>query len=157
MKVGLIFRSKERNEFSIEALFECLKKYINVHYPTEDIYLPCGRYNKISFLRRNVKFAKSIDVDIYHITGEVNFIASVLPASKTILTVHDFVDLETMRGIKKLIRWLFWYYVPFRKVKYLACISQKTMDETVETFPFTKNKVVYIPNPVDDNYFYVVY
>lgn len=152
MKVGLIFRSKDRNEFSIEALFESLKKYINVYYPTEEIYLPLGRYNKISLLKKNVMFAKSIDVDIYHITGEVNFIASVLPARKTIITVHDFVDLEKKRGIIRLIRWIFWYYIPFRRVRFLACISQKTMNETIERFPFTKHKVVYIPNPVDDSY-----
>ena len=29
------------------------------------------------------------------------------------------------------------------------------MDETVERFPFTKNKVMYIPNPVDDSFVYV--
>lgn len=152
MKVALVFRSKERNEFSIEALFESLKKYIGEKLDTEDFFLPSGRYNRLPFLIRNYRFAKTINADIYHITGEVNFIAPAFPKSKTIITVHDYVDLETIKGLKGFIRWLFWCYIPFKRCKYIACISNKTLNETVERFPFTKDKVVYIPNPIDDSY-----
>lgn len=152
MKTALIFRSKERKEFSIETLFECLKSYINNTCEIHDYFLPHGRYNNIKALLSNVKYAKEIKADVYHITGEVNFIAVAFPKNQSIITVHDYVDIENMRGIKKMIRWLFWCYIPYRRCKYLACISHKTARETVEKFPFTKEKVVYIPNPIDDSY-----
>lgn len=152
MKVGLVFRSKERNEPSIEAFFSTLRKYIQEGFSTEDFFLPRGRYNRISCLLQNYRYAKKIEADVYHITGEVNFVASAFPKQKTIITVHDYVDLETMKGIKRFIRWLFWCYIPYKHCRFIACVSNKTLRETISQFPFTKEKAVYIPNSIDDTY-----
>lgn len=150
-KIAWVFRSKERNEFSIETLFACLKKYIG-NSEVQEYYLPHGRYNRVKFFRDDCEFAKKIKADIYHITGEVYFVTPFFPKNKVILTVHDCIDLETMRGLKKAVRWLFWYYIPFRHCKYIACISHKVCQEIEQRFPFTKGKVVYAPNPIDDSY-----
>jgi len=150
--VALVFRSKARKEYSIETLFACLENYLCREIQTEKYYLPCGHYNRPDLLVKNYLFARKIKSDLYHITGEVNFIAPAFPKDKTIITIHDFVDLETMHGIKKIIRWIFWYQIPFRHCKYLACISQKTLNETIRRFPFVRGKAVYIPNPIDDRY-----
>lgn len=149
--IAWVFRSKERNEFSIETLFACFKKYI-INAEIQEYYLPHGRYNNIKFLSNDCNYAKKIKADIYHITGEVYFITPFFPKEKVILTVHDCVDLESMKGIKKLIRWLFWYYIPFHHCKYIACISHKVCGEIEYRFPFTKNKIIYAPNPIDDSY-----
>lgn len=150
-KIAWIFRSKERNEFSIEALFGCLRKYIT-DSEIQDYYLPHGRYNQIKLLKDDCKYARKIRADIYHITGEVYFVTPFLKNKKVILTVHDCVDLEAMKGLKKVIRWLFWYYIPFHHCEYIACISHKVCKEIEQRFPFTKNKIVYAPNPIDDSY-----
>jgi len=151
-KVALIFRSKERKEFSIEALFEGMKKYFISYLKVEDCYLPHGRYNHLSMLISNYQFAKKIQADIYHISGEVYFVAPAFPKEKTVLTVHDCVDLENMHGIKKLFRWMFWYYIPFHHCKYIVCISHKVCEEIAQRFPYVKSKIIYAPNPVDDSY-----
>lgn len=155
MNIALIFRSKERQEFSIEILFECLKKHFNSKFRVIDYFLPCGRYNKVNLLLKNILFSKNIYADVYHITGEVNFVALALPKNKIIITVHDYVSLETMTGLKKIVYWLFWCYLPYKKSKSLVCVSMKTLNETIERFPFTKNKVRYIPNPLSDSYSYI--
>ena len=151
-KVALIFRSKKRNEFSIEALFNSMYQYLSNDYHVDNYYLPNGHYNKMSYIIENYRYAKRIDADIYHISGEVYFITPAFPKEKIILTVHDFVDLENMKGIKRMIRYIFWYYIPFHHCKYIACISHNTYRELESRFPFAKNKIIYSPNPISDKY-----
>lgn len=150
-KIAWIFRSKERNEFSIETLFNCFKNHVS-ESEIQEYYLPRGRYNRWTFLIENCKYAKSIKADIYHITGEVYFVTPFFPKDRTILTVHDCVDLDSTKGLKKIIRWLFWYYIPFHHCKYIACISHSVCEEIERRFPFVKDKIVYAPNPIDDAY-----
>ena len=153
MKVALIFRSKERNEFSIENVFEYIKKYLNNNkFVTIDWFLPRGRYNRVSYQLEDLKSVKRCKADIYHITGEVYFAGLVTPGNRTIITMHDYSNLDMHKGIAKFISWLFWDYIPLRKCRYVTCISQKIYDETIERFPFTKNKIFYVPDPVDDSY-----
>ena len=151
-KICLIFRSKKRNEFSIEALFNSLEVYFKKKYDIESLFLPSEHYNSISSLKNNLNAVKGISADIFHITGEVNFVCKKLPKEKSIITIHDFVDLEKMHGLKRMIRKIFWYKIPLKKCKYIVCVSRKTLNELNSFFPFTKNKSFYIPNPIDDSY-----
>lgn len=151
MKVSYIFRSKKRNEFSIENVFRIIEKKVKIKFETENIYLPQIGYSNIKDLYENIKFTKKISTDIYHITGEINFLACVTPPQKTIITIHDYVNLENNKGLKKIISWIFWNYIPLKRCSYATCISKKVLDETVERFPKYKHKCILIPNPVDDD------
>lgn len=155
MKIALIFRSKERKEFSIENLFHSLVPYFKKENIVNEYYLPCGRYTKIRYFLKNISYAKSIESDIYHITGEVFFLGCILPKEKLVITLHDFVNLEQYKGMKKKFSWLFWNYIPFKRAKKIICISPKVMAETIHRFPFTKDKVIFIPNPIDDSYEFI--
>ncbi len=153
MKLTLIYRSKERKEFSIEALFNSLLPYLKKDFDVNEVYLPHGRYNKFSLLRNNYNYVKKFESDIFHITGEVNFVALKKNKEKTIITIHDFVDLEHMKkGPKKIIRKVLWYDLPFKRCKYLVCVSKKTYNDLLKFFPKVKDKAYYIPNPIDDSY-----
>ena len=152
MKIALVFRSKKRNEFSIENLFSDIEKHFKISY--QKYFVPYGRYNRLRFLIGNINYVKKIRADIVHITGEIYYVVPFIKSKNIIITLHDFVNLEQMNGIKKLISWTFWNYIPFKKANYIVCISPKVFNETVERFPFTKNKLIYIPNPVGDEYQY---
>lgn len=152
--VELIFRSKERRESSMEIWFDSLTPYFDQEFITEKFYVPKGRYNNIKNLLENILSVKDIRADIYHITGEIQFVMIALPGRKTILTFHDFSHLDNQKGMMKRVSWLLFNYIPFKKARYIACVSQTVLSQVIERFPFCKNKCVYIPNSIGDEYTY---
>lgn len=152
MKGTLIFRSKKRNEYSIELYFDCIRDYLKKDNNIDFFYVPCERYNSISNLYKNISSISKINSDFYHITGEVNFLGCFLPKGKYIITVHDYVNLRNLKGIKRFISWFFWDYIPLKRAAYIGCISETVCKETIEKFPFCKDKVFCAPNPLPDSY-----
>lgn len=151
METNFIFRSKKRNEFSIENVFQSLYPYFKAYgVDIKETFLPNPRYNTISALYENYKFAKDIKAEIYHVTGEMHYIALALPKRKTILTIHDLVTYENSKGLKKLIWKYLWIYLPIKHAKITTCISQKTKNDICEIFPELKNKLTVIPDPYGD-------
>lgn len=157
MKVALIYRGKDRNELSIETLFECLMPYLNKNADVTQYYLPHGHMNRFKNIITNLLYTRKVKADVYHITGEVYIAGCVTPAKRTIITMHDYVNLEVYHGLKKFISWLFWDYIPLKRCKYVVCISEKVCKETIQRFPFTANKVIYIPNSISSWYQYEPY
>src|ERR1700722_1939921 len=39
----------------------------------------------------NIRFARQLRADIFHVTGDIHYITLFLPAKRSILTVHDCV------------------------------------------------------------------
>lgn len=152
MKVALLFRGKDRNEVSIETLFGCLIPYLQREDTIEKYYVPYGHHNKLKNIIANLHYVRKVKADIYHITGEIYIAGCVTPKKQTIITMHDYVNLEMFSGIKRWVSWLLWDYIPLKRCRYVVCISKKICKETEERFPFCKNKIVYIPNAVDDSY-----
>lgn len=151
-KVCWIFRSEKRKEHSIENVFDNIEKYIEKEYDIEKYFLPEERYFSVSKLCNCLNYTKKISGDIYHITGEVNFCALVTPKDRTIITIHDYVILHRYKGFKKLFAWLFLFYLPFKRAKYLTCISQATYEETIKRFPWCEKKLKLIVDPISDAY-----
>lgn len=148
MKINYIFRSKKRNEFSIENVFQSLFPYFKEHgVDVTESFLPNPRYNTISALLENFIFARKLEAEIYHVTGEMHYIALALPKKKTILTIHDLVTYENSQGLKKLLWKYLWIYLPIKHAKITTCISEKTKNDIVEIFPKFKNYLKVIPDP----------
>lgn len=152
MKINLIFRSKKRNEFSIENVFDSITPYIQEFgFEIERTFLPNHRYNSFSALKENYDYCRKLQGDVFHVTGEMHFVALALPAKKTVLTVHDLVTYEKSNGIKKLIwKWL-WIYLPIKHAKYTTCISEKTKNDIIAIYPKLKEKLIVIPDPYGDH------
>src|SRR6266581_196195 len=103
MRVVLIFRKKREDGFSIEELFHAiageLGKYIEViEYETGSrwrVFLDGWRLRQIRG-------------DVYHITGDINYLVLLLPHRKTVLTVPDIGHYRFgLRGFKRWIyKWL---------------------------------------------------
>lgn len=153
-KIAFVFRSKERNEPSIETNFGNFAKYIEEKFETEAFFLPRGRYNKLSCLIENYRVAKKIKCDLYHITGEVYFVAPAFPKNRTIMTIQDYADLKVGGRIKRLIRYIFWHYIPMHHCRFAVCISKQVYDETKNMFPSLNDIIKYIPDSTNDKYQY---
>lgn len=148
--VNLIFRSKKRNEYSIEVIFQGLSEELNRRsVANKCTYIPNEHYNSIRSIIENIRFIRKSEGDIFHITGEVYFLGLVLPKNRTIITIHDLVMLnhDHAIGLKYYIFKYFWFYIPIKRSKAIVCISEKTRDDLVRLFPSFSKKVIVIPNP----------
>lgn len=122
MKIVLIYRNRVEGANSIEELFDTLaeelkKKFTVIKY----------QMGTLANLPRDILYLRKLKPDIYHITGDVHYVACFLPKRKTMLTIHDIHYYNyTMRGLKKLIyKWLY-LTLPLRSISCLSTISAAT-------------------------------
>ena len=88
---------------------------------------------------------------INHITGDLHYLALVLPAPNTVLTIHDLVTLRLGGNpIKKYLWRKLWFDWPLRRVGKITCISETTKSELLSAFPWLNpSKVFTVHNPID--------
>jgi len=93
---------------------------------------------------------------ICHITCEVRYCAIFMRRSTTVMTTHDVMTLRDPNSpwYAKLYSYWIQFYFPMRHLKYLTCISESTRQELVTRFPWCKDKLRVITNPVDDDFQY---
>ena len=80
--------------------------------------------------------------DIYHITGDINYLALFLPRKKTILTVPDIGHyLYGLTGLKRWVYKWIWLMLPLHFVRFATAISQSTFDCIVQKLGIQKEKI----------------
>ncbi|MGN7990536.1 glycosyltransferase family 4 protein [Pedobacter sp. 22226] len=147
MKIKLLNRNFNENENSLEKLFQnisvaLLKKGVEI----SSISNPFG-HGLINMVKSILFFRNKITNDeLVHITGQVHYAAIGLKTSKIIITVHDLGLYRKLSKLRFLFFKLFWVYLPFKKAKYIVCISKKTKDEIINLMPSAKSKIAVIPN-----------
>jgi glycosyltransferase involved in cell wall biosynthesis len=122
LKVVLIFRKRLAGSNSIEELFHSIA--IEMAKQIEVVEFELGsRFCLLVDLWR----LRCLRADIYHITGDVNYLSFFLPRRKTVLTVHDTGHyVHTLKGIKRwLYKWL-WLVWPIRLAGKITTISEAT-------------------------------
>jgi len=84
---------------------------------------------RLANLRAARRHAAAHPDHIYHITGDVHYLALALTGRRTVLTIHDFVSLERLREPRRaLLRW-FWYVAPVRRAARVSVVSDFTRRE----------------------------
>ena len=152
LHVNLVYRKPTSGFFSIEKVFGLVSNAIqhstNKSIKLEKIELPF-RSSNFFLLFFNLLFILPKRKGLFHITGDIHYIISMLPRNRTVLTIHDLVFLHTHKGI---VRWfLKWTYLmlPVRRAKYITTISEKSKNEIILFTGCSPNKIIVIPNPVD--------
>ena len=92
---------------------------------------------------------------INHITGDIHYVSFVLPRKRTLLTVHDLVNVYSNKGIKKIFSWFFWYYLPCKMASKVSCISEFTKNDLIKVSKCNPEKIYVIPNPISDDFTYM--
>lgn len=137
---------------SIEALFGTIQQEFDQQpdIRTNRVYLPHISRGWRS-VWRNLRFARTLKSDIFHITGDVHYAALALPGSRTVLTIHDCSTLVSnkSRPIRYAFFWLFWYYLPLRRAIVVTVVSAKTRQELIGYVGCIAQKVVVVPNGYD--------
>jgi glycosyltransferase involved in cell wall biosynthesis len=125
------------------------------------VHISCSvfvsRYDNRGIFKRiyNTVEAAFKQKDINHITGDVNFLCYFMKKRRTILTVLDCGFFITARGLKKFAFWLFWFYVPLKKVAYVTVISDATKSELLKLVDIDPGKIRVIPCCISPLYKYV--
>jgi glycosyltransferase involved in cell wall biosynthesis len=154
LKLQLIYRNKG---YSIERVFEALIDDFEKQFDVEKLYVKKKSFWPAEIIYNIVYcfFKKSNGIN--HITGDVHYCALLMPKRNTVLTIHDTVSLNynQLPKIQKKIIYYLWYYFPLKKLKYITCISNETKNSLLQIFPWLKQKIVVIYNPIDKDYKFI--
>jgi glycosyltransferase involved in cell wall biosynthesis len=152
-KALLIFRKPRGNVFSIEKIFNQLTVILRERIKVEQLYLPEARVLPWS-IWANIKAGRRHTADIFHVTGDTHYSVVAFPPEKTILTVHDCNFLYNSTGIKRwLLKKLFLTW-PLRRCCIVTTISEKSRKEIIEHSGCSPDKVMVIPNPIGEAFYY---
>lgn len=123
-RVVLIYRKRREGAYSIEQLFRTIAGELRKHI--EVIEYETGTFWDIP---RDVWRLRKMRADIYHLTGDINYLALFLPHRKIVLTVHDIGHyLFGLRGFKRWIYKSLWLSWPIRIVRAVTTVSKETHD-----------------------------
>lgn len=140
-KIALLFRHSIKNRFSIESLFVPLVEQENI----EKYEIPCLLTSLFSLIKIFL-FTFKIKEKLVHVTGDIQYVVLFIPFKKTIITVHDLYHLEQLKGFRKQVYSLFWFYIPFKLANRVVAISPNTYNQIISAFPSVKEKTIIIPN-----------
>ena len=101
---------------------------------------------------RDAWAARKVQGDVNHVTGDTHYLTYFLNKRSTVLTVHDLVSLGRLRGIKRWLFWLLWYWLPIRRSQVVVTISEATRSELLGSVRCDPGKVMVIHNPVSEEF-----
>jgi len=145
MTVIFFQRKPYPHQFSIERVFDGIKKSISEEVKVENAVMP---YFSVGFIPRikNILWSSKHQGNVNHITGDIHYIALALDARKTVLTIHDLNFLNHPNPLARFILKTFWLTLPLRKVTCVTVISEATKKDLLSRVKFPEEKIKVIPN-----------
>lgn len=155
MQIVLLVRKKNQKAFSIEGVFKTIYSVLLSNQLIKVKWIEFPQFSSIKGIMQNLIYAYKIKADIYHITGDIHYLALALPSSKTILTIHDCVTLKSKSNLKYYILKKLWFDWPAKKARIITVISEKTKEELLSFVEVDPKKIVVVPNPTNTRFQYV--
>lgn len=122
MKIVLIYRRQQAGAYSIEEIFHTVAA--ELRKGSEVIEYQVGTHWNLA---RDVWRLRQLRADVYHLTGDINYLTLFLPHRKTVLTVHDIGHyLFGLRGFKRWVYKSLWLLWPIRRVRAVTAVSKET-------------------------------
>lgn len=152
MTARIVFIERQKQAgVSIERVFrQIVKKLPNKKFDFLFEQMPFG--NSAIGTLKNLVFYRKKTADIYHITGQIHYIALLLPKNKTVLTVHDAGILLIRGGFRRFVLKKLFFDLPFKKLKYITAVSEKTKNEIIFYTACPPEKIRVIENPLAENF-----
>lgn len=146
MKILYVYREKEKNEHSIEAVFDTIASSMeDLGHEVHKWYKPVSwkqTFKEIQLLRKQ-------HYDVYHITGDVNYLWLFFPWSRTTMTCHDIgmYKNHAKRLVSILYVWVC-FIISQWFIKKMTAVSEFTKSDLVNILNICDNKIHVIPNPI---------
>lgn len=146
MKVILVNRRPFHEQYSVETFFSRVAESMlnrGIEVSTFNVpYLSKGIWPRIC----NTRSVESLNSDIIHVTGDVNYVALGGKKKNTVLTILDCYTLERLKGIRRAIYKHFWFTLPIRHAAHITTISENAKNELIRFVPeLPPAKVTVIP------------
>lgn len=146
MKILYVYREKEKKEHSIEAVFDTVSETMKSF--GHEVY---KWYKPVSWRQtlREIRQLRKGDYDVFHITGDVNYLWFFFPWKKTTMTCHDIGMYKN--NPKTIIRTLYVvisFILSTIFLKKITAVSELTKNDLVKILHVKSNKIQVIPNPL---------
>ena len=97
------------------------------------------------FPLRDIISLNKLGADIFHISGDVNFIATFLFKKNTVLTIHDIGRYLELKSYKKILYKFYWIILPLFFSHYIFTSSEATKNKLITAWRFCKGKIKHVP------------
>lgn len=152
ISITQFFRRPYPGAFSIERLYSDVRLGLSVSCLVK--VAVCQRFSRGFWARlTNIVEARRCQSDVNHITGDVHYLSFLLPKARTILTIHDLVLLERLRGWRYWVAWLLWYWVPVRRSRVVVTVSDATRRALIKTLRCNPDKIRVVYNCVSHDFY----
>jgi glycosyltransferase involved in cell wall biosynthesis len=148
-----IFRKPNPLFFSLERVFATVSAQLGRDYEQRRITLPLYS-SSLTAIFRNLRFTRRLKGDIYHVTGDVHYAVLALPRRKTVLTIHDCVFLNRPAGFRRSLLKRIFLDWPVRYCTRITTISEATRQDILQFTGCPAEKIVVIPNPINEAIYY---
>jgi glycosyltransferase involved in cell wall biosynthesis len=151
VKVVHIQRRPVPTQFSVEGYFERVRECLRSTIQVRQYVVPCfsrGLFGRV----RNCLAARWNQADVNHVTGDIHYVACLLPRRKTVLTVLDCQILTRLTGWRRALVKLLWYTLPIRCVSRITVISEETKRQLLKEVRFPAERVHVIPVSVAERF-----
>ena len=135
----------------IEQVFRTLAENLNSDRFTTE-FQTVKYKSSVTDTLKNILFFKTKKADIYHITGQIHYIALLLPRERTVLTIHDLIFLHTKKGLRRYILKKLFLDIPVRRLRYITAISEFTKQEIIRHSGCAPEKIKVIENPLFEQF-----
>jgi glycosyltransferase involved in cell wall biosynthesis len=153
IKVTYFFRKPRPQYHSIERVFGLIIDNLSEDITPTVYKLSGGEKGFFSRIKALLEVRKNRG-KINHITGDISYVALVLPKKRLIITFHDLESLERRDGIRsRVLKW-FWVVMPARRAKLITVVSNHTRDKLIEWTGVSESKIKVISNPLPKGFVY---
>ena len=149
LPVTLILRRPVPGWHSIETVFRTVAEHLPPDVDPTFHVVPrrsTGVVGRLVNLRDAFRLRRR--PGLLHVTGDVQYLALVLPRARTILTVHDLGTLSGGGWLRRTLIALLWFHLPVRWAARTTAVSTTTRDALVGLIPSVSGRIRAIPNPV---------
>ena len=147
-KIDILFLERRDGKNSgIGRVFRQVAEKLNAaRFQSEFYEMPYG-VNFIGILK-NILTYRIEKADVFHITGDIHYLALILPPDKTILTIHDLVLLRLRKGIRRYVLKKLFYDLPVKRMRNITTISEIVKSEIIAETKCSADKIRVIENPL---------
>jgi glycosyltransferase involved in cell wall biosynthesis len=137
-------RKPREGQFSIENVFQAVRGAFaeRIHCRVEECPYEGGWLGRAA----NTLHARRRRGRINHITGDVHYLAAVLPKASLVLTIHDAAAIERMAGMRRRLYRYLWFDMPARRARVITVISEATREVVVRELGLPAKKIRVVPD-----------
>lgn len=153
IKVTHFSRKPAKSMFSIERLFKTLSCSMPPTVTVSRVEVPFVSQGILNRLF-NIIYVRLKRSEVNHIVGDIHYVNLLLPRRRTVLTIHDCVSVNRMRGIKKWIFIKLWYSLPIARSAVVTVISESTKNQILELVACREDKIKVVKNCIVGGFYF---